>query len=164
MGKICLGNTEKYQFSLIKQFQIFFSVSQPLIFFKCLRQSGRYVTRLQCEKGKVPSYSLVWGPLGENMSRKRLKSDFLIISQFQIFFSVSRPLIFLKCLCLSGKYVDRLQWEQGYITSHSLVWGHKGKNISRKWRKIAIFSYKAISNIFFCISASFFLKIFMSAR
>ena len=30
--------------------------------------------------------------------------------------------------------------------------------------KIAIFSYKAISNIFFCISASYFLEVLMSIR
>ena len=28
--------------------------------------------------------------------------------------------------------------------------------------KIAIFSYKAISNIFFCMSASYFIQMFMS--
>ena len=59
--KICLGNEEKYQFSHIKQFQIFFSVSQPLIFMKCLRLSGRYVFRLQMERCQIPSHSLVWG-------------------------------------------------------------------------------------------------------
>ena len=46
--KICLGNDEKYQFSHIKQFHIFFfSESQSLIFLKGLWLSGRYITRLQ---------------------------------------------------------------------------------------------------------------------
>ena len=36
--------------------------------------------------------------------------------------------------------------------------------MSRKLRKIAIFSDKAISNIFFYISASYFLDMFMSIR
>ena len=49
--KICLRNEERYQFSHIKQFQIFFSESQPLIFLKCLCLCGRYVTRLQWERG-----------------------------------------------------------------------------------------------------------------
>ena len=37
-------------------------------------------------------------------------------------------------------------------------------NMSRKRRQIAIFSYKAISNIFFCISTSYFLEMIMSIR
>ena len=49
-GKICLGNDENSTFSHIKQFQIFLSVSQPLIFLKCLCLSGRYVIRLQRER------------------------------------------------------------------------------------------------------------------
>ena len=50
-GKYALKTTKKYQFSHIKQFQIFFSESQPLIFLKCLCLCGRYVTRLQWEWG-----------------------------------------------------------------------------------------------------------------
>ena len=36
--------------------------------------------------------------------------------------------------------------------------------MSRKRGKISIFSYKAISNIFFSISASYFLEMFTSIR
>ena len=50
LREICLGNDKNSKFSHIKQFQIFFSVSQPLIFLKCLRLSGRYVIRLQRER------------------------------------------------------------------------------------------------------------------
>ena len=49
------------------------------------------------------------GPLrGKYVSETAKNIDFLIIKQFRIFFSVSQPFIFLKCLCLSGRYITRL--------------------------------------------------------
>ena len=59
----------------------------------------------------IPWY---WAPKGKCLGNG-LNSDFLIIKQFQIFFSLSQRLIFLKCLCLSGRgrYITRLQWERG---------------------------------------------------
>ena len=154
----------KRQISHKKQFQIYFSVSQPPIFLKGLCLSGRYGTRLQWEQGEMSSHSLVWGLKEENISQNYEKKRFSQIKHFQIFFPIYHPLIVFKCLCLSGRYATRLQWEQGEMSSHSLVWGFKEENMSRKLRKLAIFSDKAISNIFSYTSASYFLEMFMSIR
>ena len=43
---------------------------------------------------------------GKYVSETTKNSVFVIIKQFQIFLSVSQPLIFLKCLCLSARYLD----------------------------------------------------------
>ena len=74
---------------------IFFSIAQPHIFLECLCLSGRYVSRLQWQRGEIPSHSLLWGHEGEDICLgNNLNGDFLVVNQFQIFFSVSQPLIF----------------------------------------------------------------------
>ena len=46
------------------------------------------------------------------MSWRRLNnSEFLTLSNFEYLFLYIQPLIYLKCLGLSDRYVTRLQWE-----------------------------------------------------
>ena len=46
--------------------------------------------------------------MGKYVSETAKIAIFSIIKQFQTFSSESQPLIFLKCLCLSDRYITRL--------------------------------------------------------
>ena len=88
-------------------------------------------------KGLDPVTFPGMGPLREKYVSETLKnSNFLLESNFKYFFSVSQPLIFFKCLCLSSRYVTRLQCQKGKVQSHSLVWGPlRGKYVSETTKK-----------------------------
>ena len=85
------------------------------LFFSCDVYICRVDMYPDCNGNGVKSRQIAWygATKGKICLGNDYNSDFLIIKQCQFFFSMSQLLVVLKCLCLCGSYVTRLQWEWG---------------------------------------------------